>query len=449
VKLNNHLINSLSQENQEIIMLPIFEGIQKIFTCGEVKMDGTKANDFCRRLRDYLNPDICTALNDAMMNGPVHLDQERKEGDFRGSLTKRVQQWLWKTHEIQFIDQSNILNDLLTKANKNQITFNLYAKLSKRMDWSAGDFGDGGSCYWGGNSITKCFLDDWNKFYALQVFRKITGLSKDQIKTYEKSKSKKYIVQDNNVYEGFGRCLLAIDFPAENCILAWNAYPDGAMVGHFVTGLIEVYKKLCPEIGKELSIKQVKFLNEGRGDGWFYTNNRAIEMVGPKDTLAGYTSVDIGRPNKPNEKKLAKYIGYCSCRKRAIWDDQRHQTIHSSLLNTTELFCQSCTDNGTIPCSICGEEKLVFWAERQMLFDEVIKLVYDNGSRGHHLCTDCFNKSDKSKWRDSHYVHIYKEALESLGKEYKSIPDPLELPDENMMDMEEDEVVEYEEQLEV
>ena len=375
-------------------MLPIWDNLRLVYTPGQIKLDEAKVAQFCKYLQSYFHPNVCNNLQKAIVEGPVGMDDEKKDGDFRGTFPKRVQQWFLKTHDVQFSDKSNIINDLLGKLNKNMVTEPLYAMFEKKIEWTAGDFGDSGSCYWGCNAITRYFLSNWNCFRAFKFYTRHAKSTKEGFENNNQFKGKQWYWQDGYIYKGFGRVLTAVDFPSQDMFLMWNAYPAGDLVHIYQQAFLEGIGQDNPDLRKKLKSKQVAFVNQGQGGGWFYTNNRCCMLIAEQkllDTVG--SSVDLGYQGTPDKTKLNEYAGECQhCNKRGIWKDRP---------SIDGVVCEYCLTNHAVTCHISG--KRGFGPAKQnytlMELPSAFKLVQDIiTGRNYWVCPEEFEKLDTKKY---------------------------------------------------
>lgn len=86
-----------------------------------------------------------------------------ERGEYSGTFPKRYGRWLHKTHQIKasvkVLEQlGNLARQHMAEAATHVIDF------TYQIDWDAGDFGDGGSCYWGGREGAREMIYQNNGF---------------------------------------------------------------------------------------------------------------------------------------------------------------------------------------------------------------------------------------------------------------------------------------------
>src|SRR5688572_6324743 len=82
-----------------------------------------------------------------------------QRGEYVGTLPKRIRSFYFKQHGIKcpdsFIEQ---IGNLARQHSDSQSYYTF--EIVDQFDWEAGDFGDSGSCYWGGNAGARIMLND-------------------------------------------------------------------------------------------------------------------------------------------------------------------------------------------------------------------------------------------------------------------------------------------------
>jgi hypothetical protein len=69
---------------------PIWEGLRKVFSANNKKLDLAKVSTFTLELKKHLSNPLADELHKAIMEGPVHTDSEITKGDYRGTFTNRT-----------------------------------------------------------------------------------------------------------------------------------------------------------------------------------------------------------------------------------------------------------------------------------------------------------------------------------------------------------------------
>lgn len=177
-----------------------------------------------------------------------------KHGDYRGTLPKRVSQYLWKQHRVKCPDSfkaqiGNIAKKHVTTGLTYQYDF------VDEIDWQSGDFGDSGSCYWGSNSSAIDILQD-NGCYAIRFF-------------------------DENG-KGMARAWIA---PWDDGYVVFNGY------GFPSNATVTAAKVLAQHLGN-WDYRKVYLTNRGNTSGVLYINSGNGYLV--TETPSAAQTVDLG-----------------------------------------------------------------------------------------------------------------------------------------------------------
>ena len=82
-----------------------------------------------------------------------------KTHPYTGTFPTRVKLWLIKEHQIKLTKEE--ISEIGNLARKNVVPAKKYwFDFVDRIEWSSGDFGDRGSCYWGDHRLAKAMLTD-------------------------------------------------------------------------------------------------------------------------------------------------------------------------------------------------------------------------------------------------------------------------------------------------
>jgi hypothetical protein len=379
---------------------PIWDGLRKVYSAKTTTLDAAKVGTFSLELKKHLGSKTVDEVQSAILNGPIHMDQQITNGDYRGTFVNRVQSFLWKNHGLKFEDKSNILNDALTKATKCSITSDLYAQWDKSFNWTPGDFGDGKSCFWQGHAGARYFLKDWEKAIALTLYSKHEDPPKS-IKEIPYSKA--LICQSGDWYKGYGRCWVLIDWPVEGCIVVYNSYPSEQHLAAYVSSIIEGIRQTDVELANSLVVKEVKFTNGGQYQNWFYTNSgKATVICTPKASSKIGKDIDLKKPQAPELTSYKEYGGTCvtGCGKYA-WTDRPSLVDSKGRLKLA--VCEQCVATHREPyfkvCACCGEWTFYMDSQKYNCLDKTGKRVsFKHNGNSQIVCSDCHNQLDTNKF---------------------------------------------------
>lgn len=378
-------------------MVPIWNGIALLHSKDERSLSRDKATRFCDSLQTHLNGAVVKAVRNAILEGPIGMESDRKDGEYKGAFLKRVQKFLWTNYDIQFDDKKNTLSNIFTSIQQGVIKQDMWGQLVPKMYWTPGDFGDGGSCFWGGHSINRYFLSNWEKFRALNLFYRSREVREGDEK--QCAESHKNVIHDGNLLSGCGRALCAIDFPHEDCFTVWNAY--GLPLETCVAAFIEGLRTVNPDFVDTLeTYKDVLWRNFANNGSWFYTNNNKAWVVGPPAQIAKVRAagqVDLGVKKAPDWSDFEEYLGKCTeCRDHGVFADQKHFKHGSFCL------CGKCVGKNKFQVSKCPCGSEIVIAPHLNGRDGVAKVYVDDDGKKLDICQSCWDM-DTVSWDTGHF----------------------------------------------
>ncbi|MBN1430460.1 MAG: hypothetical protein JXB07_18970 [Anaerolineae bacterium] len=255
-----------------------------------------------------------------------------ERGELTGTFPRRVARYYHKMHAIRcpqtFLQE---LGNLARRHSSERVTYRF--QFVDSFDWEAGDFGDSGSCYWGGRSgarlmlasndaLAVCFFDEQDRGIARAWFVPV---------------DEKYIV-----FNGYG-------FPGDPTLT--------------------IARTISSFLG--LSYKQIGLANYGSTTGTLYINSGIGYVLGQPDQIASINFYDFGW-----EDEHADSCHHCG---QMLYDDE----VYYGPGDLT--FCESCYCDHCSSCDICGE---VYWADevRYVNGHDVCDWCY---TREYSICNKC------------------------------------------------------------
>jgi len=264
-----------------------------------------------------------------------------------GTMPKRIAKWFYKVRaynlsEDMISEIGNIGSRYLDKKSEFDIDF------TQTFEWKDGDFGDSGSCFWGGRSTAKDMLVKAGA-YAMRFY-------------------------DTDSGRGIGRSWL---MPIENnsAYMLFNSYGPyqiwtlARLLSH-ITGM--PYKK-------------VQLSNRGDCCGVLYINSNMGMMLGSEELLDKTTSYDF------NLQDIRK--PYCTCSRCSVEIYSSGEAYTANDLR----FCWDCFS--TIPaCNYCGVRINTARNQHIEMVDTVVSpdtytfcSTRCIESAGYCSCNDCHN----------------------------------------------------------
>lgn len=256
-------------------------------------------------------------------------------GEYAGTLPKRISSIVYK--KAGFNLPPEIMSEIGNIARKYTVGESLYHfDFTDQFDWEAGDFGDSGSCFWGGRAGARVMIQNAGGL-ALRFYTNATG------------------------ERGFARCWL-LPIPRKEAIIAFNIY---GLNGNGIT----VPRILSEFLGVPYKGQTVKFLNNGSDDNTLYINGAAGWLVG-SGSQDWTGTVDLHLHDEDAHTCVACGDGcgedyewdgdyYCEdCYKdrfqRCEWCEDRFYPDDLTEVNGN-LYCERCLSRHFTCCDRCGE----------------------------------------------------------------------------------------------
>jgi hypothetical protein len=389
-------------------MLKPWDGIRQVFTTNVKELDLMKVSTFLQQMNGYVSSDITADLKKQIFGGVIGNETEKTSGDFRGSFTKRIQSYLWKTYGFQFDDKGNLLNNFFTSATKDTISEDLFGRFDPSFNWTPGDFGDPQSCFWLGNSIARYYMKGWEKAVAYCLYTKLAEPSpRIKVRPFHKTPTQ----QEGTWYSGYGRCWVLFNWPNEDVLTIFNAYPSGTLLNAFVQTICAGLAKDNPKLANSLTSRQVSFTNKGSTGGWFYTNGGTSILLGTPEALKKLgTQVDM-KVEQPKLESFPDYGATCmfGCGRYA-WKD-RPSIWGVDKANRKAVVCELCLVKKKreiiFECDLCGVE--CFYHPNYTAYDFCSKDIMHKINGGiKKVCPTCFEKYDEDKYSSTLPKKAYK-----------------------------------------
>ncbi|MBX3081738.1 MAG: hypothetical protein KF716_08880 [Anaerolineae bacterium] len=258
-----------------------------------------------------------------------------KKGVYAGTLPKRVARYFFKTYGLKsppaFLER---LGNIARQHTSEGETFTF--DFTQALTWNAGDFGDAGSCYWGGHAGAREMLMDDGAF-AIR-FYKADG-------------------------KGFARAWVVDRMKSHNFYVLFNGY------GLSSTPTLTAARVLSLHLG--LTYKRVSLSNYGRTSATLYINSDLGYLIGAIEHLDRYSNFDleIGEP----DGYLCEHCG------REINEDEGYTTPDG------DMYCENCYDDYYRTCDECGE---VYYYENVTYIESVDRDVCEECRDEHYSSCD-------------------------------------------------------------
>lgn len=240
-------------------------------------------------------------VSSILRNANMTWDWIVKKGVYSGTIPKRIGKIFHKTASISLSPDTlaeigNIANKYLVKKTTYLFDF------TKSLNWRNGDFGDGGSCFWGQRSNARTMISA-SGGGAFRFFN------------------------SSNPEQGTGR-LWAV--PHEGNWVLFNFYGRG--------NLLEKVRVIATWSG--LSYRYINLSNHGRSTGVLWINGESGYILGTEEAINRINSVDL----RINEVKKTSYCISCA---DPIPSDEVYWVLGTP-------FCRACFQKNYTTCTGCG-----------------------------------------------------------------------------------------------
>lgn len=266
----------------------------------------TIADPAVRAIMELLNQQ----MDHDWMNGHRFLPALSQEFEFvwvtrKGKLTTRLAHYFYENFRIKL--PKTLLAEIGNIARQHAETGNTYHfEFTDTFDWEDGDFGDGGSCYWGSHEAAREMLVI-NNALAICFY--------------------------NEAGDGIGRAWL---YDNNDYWIIWNGY---GFAGNSTLTIARVFASF---IG--MSFKKIGLSNRGVIGGMLYINGGIGYAIGSESAIANVTHYDFWWDG----------LEVCYECGATLDEDDTYRGAND------EIYCDHCFYNHFDTCSRCGETD---WAE--------------------------------------------------------------------------------------
>lgn len=292
------------------------------------------------------------------------------KGEYVGTFPKRVSKYYFNKYGLkcpnEFLQQ---LGNIARQHSNEQVDYHF--DFTDTFDWNAGDFGDNGSCFWGGHSQAREILQE-NGARAIRF--------------YDESG------------KGYARAWIAV---IENdSYILFNGY------GFKSSPTLTCARVLATFLG--LSYKKISLDNNGNTGGVLYINNGGY-IIGTADSIAKKSYYDLHYGDDyhtcencgdtlneddayytPNDEMLCQDCFYEVCQDCYVCGETHWRDDCTWVESTNEDVCERCLDRHYGYCDACHE----YYPSRDIV------QVGDNG-----YCEDCLLENCTMCDKCNEWVH--------------------------------------------
>jgi len=286
-------------------------------------------------------------------------------GEYVGALPKRVGKYAYQELGVKLTaKQLSEIGNLAAQHSVRNETY--FCAIVDDFDWSDGDFGDGGSCYWGGNAGALDMLKD-NGGRAILFWR-------DEAHT-----------------TGFARAWVV---PFEDCYVVFNGY-----------GLetLPIARVLSAHLGHAY-YRRINFANNGASAGTLWINGGTAWLVGPQSSVVEIDSIDLDW----EEPEVSLSCERCG--------DSINEDYHSHAPDGND-YCEHCYCEHVSYCEHCSEDVWAEEAQSDPNGDTICDDCYRAKCSSCEGCDDSFwNRDMKDGYCPDCHLEKYSDC-EECGKE--------------------------------
>jgi len=207
-----------------------------------------------------------------------------------GTLVTRLAKWYREKFGNKLSDDSATAIGNLVALSLGKVT-TYYVDFTRNLTWEAGDFADGGSCFWSCHKEARIQLGSDRRFYAMRLFRCIKKPRKGA-KAKDITSLKVFYETDESYCVGVSRVWLGVGIlpvpkskikdHKKTCYITFNGY--GYNHDFFARLLAGIFG---------LDHKYIQLRNNDRTGGKLFINDNGY-IVGPKSVIEPVDKYDFG-----------------------------------------------------------------------------------------------------------------------------------------------------------
>lgn len=227
-----------------------------------------------------------------------------QRGTYAGTMPKRVSSYYHKVHKLKCPpDFLREIGNIARQHSETNAAYNF--EFVDHFDWQAGDYGDGGSCFWGSRES------------ARDIMRENGGLA---VRFYNP--------------EGKGIARAWVQPIADDLHLVWNGYGFPGDATLTIARIVALHLNA--------SYKRIEVRNNHVDSGVLYINGGRGFLIGAPDVLDRYNSYDFHRDTSDHE---------CERCGHPLTDDDYYLTPDG------EHYCEDCYYDNYDTCEFCSETR--------------------------------------------------------------------------------------------
>jgi len=306
-----------------------------------------------------------------------------------GTLPKRIRKFCYKEYNQKIKQEDlSIIGNIASSA---KVEKSIYCDFVKVIDggmWEAGDFGDSGSCYWGGRSEVMGLMEDY-KFLAMRIYKENPE-------------------ENEGESVNLGRCWI---YPSTSIINGITAYVF--FNGYMTTvnnGAVE-FARLFSHLFGNIPYRKITLKNNNVSDGLLYINNSVGYIVAETNynTINKINSYDFEIDERVyGWETEEQYDYYCGCCEGGINNGDGGGTVING--NDEEFWCEQCINDHASYCSTCGN----YYDS----YSECFEKVYDESRYWQYMCSKCVESDTQYADGENIYYELDVKLIEINDRWY-------------------------------
>jgi hypothetical protein len=261
---------------------------------------------------------------------------------YSGKIAGRIDRWLANFGRSLTTDQKSVIGDIA--ARHRMQAGPVYFDFTECFNWSAGDFGDEGSCFWGSCSAARDYLMDAGAF-ALRVYD--PAYAPDEL-------------------HGIGRAWV-MPYPEDDLHVLFNGYMNHRLYGRAHTDDVTFVLGQLLAIFLGRNLRLVRLYNRGQTCGPIYINGGRGIIVGPATAIEGISRWDL--------EIADRHTTFCEACGISLDADEAYRD------EWAQPYCSFCYHERFVACDGCGRT-----LSRE---DDSARYVEAMGST---YCTRCYGR---------------------------------------------------------
>lgn len=280
------------------------------------------------------------------------INTQDKASPYRGKIAKRIEAYYRKVHGVKEFPASvaQRVGELAGMYAATSDTY--YMDFTNNLNWKAGDFGDSGSCFWGGRNMARRVMQK-NGVLAVRFYKSIEG------------------------QRGIARAWIVLNVPFEGAVIVYNGY-SGERWGdatRVITTVLSSYFKL--------PFRDFIFRSktEGTGGNVYINDNGRCFLIGEERSIKLWEHYEFDWKSKViaqchitsediiegDDYLEVDFNGRRVFVMRQAWEERASTCPHCDMMDLKENFvdvhgityCSNCIVNYCVKCSKCEQFELM------------------------------------------------------------------------------------------